>query len=129
MEGLNNNTNSVGIVRISDEVVSVIAEIAASEIDGIVEIYPGVSGGLTQILTGKKPSGKSVKVTVEDEDAIIDISLAVKYGVKIPEVVSQVQENVKRTVEAMTGLEVSAVNIYIQNLVLPKKEEKPEIKE
>ncbi|SHE94693.1 Asp23/Gls24 family envelope stress response protein [Clostridium fallax] len=128
MEGIDNG-NSIGVVRISDEVVSVIAEIAASEIDGIVEIYSGVSGGLTHILTGKKASGKSVKVTVENEDAVIDMNLGVKYGIKIPEIVAQVQENVKRTVEAMTGLKVSSVNIYIQNLILPKKEEKVEVKE
>lgn len=128
MEGIDNG-NSIGVVRISDEVVSVIAEIAASEIDGIVEIYSGVSGGLTHILTGKKASGKSVKVTVENEDAVIDMNLGVKYGIKIPEIVAQVQENVKRTVEAMTGLKVSSINIYIQNLILPKKEEKVEVKE
>ena len=124
MEGLNKDSNSIGVVRISDEVVSVIAEIAAKEIDGIVETNSGVTGGITHILTGKKSTSKIVKVTVDKEDAVIEMVLGVQYGIKIPEVVSKVQENVKRTVEAMTGLKVSAVNIFIQNIVLPKKEEK-----
>ena len=58
-----------------------------------------------------------------DDKATIDINLSVEYGVKIMEVVSQVQDNVKRTVEAMTGLVVEAVNVYVQNIYMPKKEE------
>ena len=124
MEDLNKYSNSIGVVRISDEVVSVIAEIAATEIQGVVEINSGVTSGLTHILKGKKSTAKGVRVEVDEENAVIEMSLGIQYGIKIPEVVSKVQENVKRTVEAMTGLKVSAVNIFIQNIVLPKKEEK-----
>lgn len=92
-----NNESTVGIVKISDEVVSVIAEIAADEIQGIVEVQHGVSSNISQILKGKKVSnGKSVKVTLEEDKAIIELNVAVEYGMKIPEVVSAVQENVKR---------------------------------
>jgi uncharacterized alkaline shock family protein YloU len=118
---------NIGIVKISDEVVSVIAGIAASEITGVVEISPGVTTGITQMITGKKNVGKGVKVNVEDGATSVDIILSVLYGVRIPEVVSQVQENVKKTVEAITGLKVSAVNVFVQNIVVPKDEEKKEI--
>lgn len=124
MEDLNKCSNSIGVVKISDEVVSVIAEIAATEIQGVVEINSGVTSGLTHILKGKKSTGKGVRVAVDEDNAVIEMSLGIQYGIKIPEVVSKVQENVKKTVEAMTGLKVSAVNIFIQNIVLPKKEEK-----
>ena len=100
-----NNESAIGIVKISDEVVSVIAGIAADEIQGIVEIPHGVSSNISQILKGKKASsGKAVKVTLEEDKAIIELNVAVEYGMRIPEVVASVQENVKRTVEAMTGL-------------------------
>ncbi len=116
-----NNESTIGIVKISDEVVSVIA---ADEIQGIVEVPHGVSSNISQILKGKKASsGKSVKVTLEEDKAIIDLNVAVEYGIKIPEVVGAVQENVKRTVEAMTGLKVDKVNVNVQNIYVPKQEQ------
>ena len=123
MENINNES-TIGIVKISDEVVSVIAEIAADEIQGIVEVPHGVSSNISQILKGKKSSnGKSVKVTLEEDKAIIELNVAVEYGMKIPEVVSAVQENVKKTVEAMTGLKVDKVNVNVQNIFVPKQEQ------
>lgn len=119
MEDVNNNEN-VGIVKISDEVVSVIAGIAAEEIAGVSEYNQGVTAHLFK---GKKVSGKSVKVTLEEDRATIEILVAVEYGIKIMEVIAKVQENVKKTVEAMTGLNVDKVNVTVQNIYLPKKEE------
>ena len=119
-----NSESTIGIVKISDEVVSVIAEIAADEIQGIVEVPHGVSSNISQILKGKKSSnGKSVKVTLEEDKAIIELNVAVEYGMKIPDVVSAVQENVKKTVEAMTGLKVDKVNVNVQNIFVPKQEQ------
>ncbi|SHJ58353.1 Uncharacterized conserved protein YloU, alkaline shock protein (Asp23) family [Clostridium amylolyticum] len=118
-ETLNNDAN-LGIVKISDEVVCVIAGIAAAEINGIVEINQGVTGGITQMFTGKKNLAKGVKVAVEEDSTSIELTIAVEYGIKIPEVVLQVQENVKKTVEAMTGLTVASVNVFVQNIVVPK---------
>lgn len=122
-----NNEENVGVVKISDEVVSVIAGIAAEEIQGVISFSNnGVSNNLTQIFKGKKPAGKSVKVTLEDDKATIELDVSVEYGVRIMDVVGQVQENVKKTVETMTGLTVSGVNVYVQNIYLPKEEEKVE---
>ena len=91
-----NNESAIGIVKISDEVVSVIAEIAADEIKGIVEIPHGVSSNISQILKGKKASsGKSVKVTLEEDKATIEINVAVEYGMRIPEVVHQFKKMLK----------------------------------
>ena len=118
-EALSNNAN-LGVVKISDEVVCVIAGIAAAEINGIIEINQGVTSGITQRLTGKRNLSKGVKVTVDEESDTIELNIAVEYGMKIPEVVLQVQENVKKTVEAMTGLKVNSVNVFVQNIVVPK---------
>lgn len=122
MEDLVREEN-IGIVKISDEVVSVIAGIAAQEVDGILDGQMSVTNNLTNIFKGKKNTAKASKVTLEEDRAIIDMNVSVEYGRKIMELVSQVQDNVKKTVEAMTGLYVEAVNINVQNIYLPKKEE------
>ncbi|AIY82755.1 asp23 family protein [Clostridium baratii str. Sullivan] len=122
MESFDNE--KVGIVKISDEVVSVIAGIAAEEIEGVMEFQHGVTNNISQLLKGKKTSGKAVKVTLEEDRAKIEMDLTVLYGVKILDVVASVQENVKKTVEAMTGLVVSSVDVYVQNIYLPKNSEK-----
>lgn len=120
MENINNDEN-IGVVRISDEVVSVIAGIAAQEIDGVIDSQSGMAN-LTNIFKTKKNTIKGTKVTLEDDKAIIDMNVAVEYGKKINDLAEKVQENVKKTVEAMTGLEVAAVNVCIQNIYLPKEE-------
>ena len=127
MENKNYDDN-LGIVKISDEVVSVIAGIAAEEINGVEDLQQIGGNNISQLLKGKKNVGKNVKVTLSENSAIIDLNLAVEYGVKIQEVVNAVQENVKRTVEAMTGLNVDYVNINVQSIYLPKTE-KEESKE
>lgn len=122
----NNNEENIGIVKISDEVVSVIAGISAAEIPGIIEHVQGVTNNITSILKGKKAAGKAVKVTLNEDRAVIDMTLDVEYGIKIKEVVAKVQENVKKTVEAMTGLIVDKVNITIQDIYLSKTEKDEE---
>lgn len=128
MNELDRDEANLGIVKISDEVISVVAGIAASEINGVLEINHNPANTIGQKLS-KKNLGKGVKVLMDNEDAVIEMSITVEYGVKIPEVVQQVQENVKKTVEAITGLKVALVNIYVQNIVILKQEDKNEIVE
>ncbi len=123
MEDIINNKEDMGIVKISDEVVGVIAGLAATEVKGIIGMSSGMVGGITQVLTGKKNLSKGVKVNVGEESATIDINLVVEYGVRIPDIAITVQDNVKKAVETMTGLSVSAVNIHIQNIIIPKNED------
>ncbi|WP_125152259.1 Asp23/Gls24 family envelope stress response protein [Clostridium rectalis] len=122
MEEEMRNELDMGIVKISDEVVGVIAGLATTEISGIVGMSASLVGGITQILTGKKNLSKGVKVTVGENSATIDLYVVVEYGVKIPEVAVKVQENVKKAVESMTGLTVSGINIHVQNVMIPKME-------
>ena len=116
--------STLGVVKISDEVISVIAGIAAEEIQGITDVPHGVSNNISQMLKGKKAAaGKSIKVTLEEDSAVIELNVSMEYGVKIPEVVTAVQENVKKTVEAMTGLKVNTINVNVHNIYVPKQEE------
>ena len=120
---MNNVEENIGVVKISDEVVSVLASIAAEEIPGVIGFQGGVANNISKIIKGKKTSGKAVKVSLEGERAFIDITLSVEYGIKIMDVVAQVQDNVKKTVEAMTGLVVDSVNVLVQDIYLQKKEQ------
>ena len=129
MDDIKKDDVNLGIVKISDEVVSVIAGIAATEIKGTTDMSHGVTGGITELFTGKKNNSKGVKVNVEEDSASIDIILNVDYGVKIQDVASEVQQNVKKAVETMTGLIVSSVNVYIQNIILPKEVSTSEVVE
>lgn len=123
MEDNTNKEVDMGIVKISDEVVGVIAGLATTEINGIVGMSANLVGGITQILSGKKNLSKGVKVSVGENSTAIDLYVVVEYGVRIPDVALKVQENVKKAVESMTGLEVTAVNVHVQNVIIPKSEE------
>jgi len=109
-------------VRIADDVVGVIAGIAATEIEGIAGMSGGLVGDLSEML-GKKSLSKGVKVRVGEKECAIDLFLIVEYGVRIPDVAVQVQENVKRAVESMTGLEVVEVNIHVQGVSFQSERE------
>jgi uncharacterized alkaline shock family protein YloU len=99
-------------VKIADEVVGVIAGIAASEVEGVSSMSGGVVSGIGEML-GKKSFAKGVRVEVGERQAALDLFVVMEYGVRIPDVARQVQENVKRAVETMTGLEVIEVNVHV----------------
>lgn len=102
-------------VRIADDVVGVIAGLAAAEVEGVAGMSGGLVGDLSEML-GKKNLSKGVKVKVGEKECAVDLYLVVEYGVRIPDVATQVQENVKRAVESMTGLNVVEVNIHVQGV-------------
>lgn len=106
------NENS-GNVKISDEVIATIAQIAANEVEGIIGTGTSFAGEIKQMLSKKAPAGKGVKVQTEGEEVTVDISVIVEYGAKIPAVSWEIQENVKKNVESMTGLSVRKVNVHI----------------
>lgn len=122
-----------GNLNISDDVLSTIANIAASEVEGVTAMSSGIAGGIVEMF-GKKPLGKGVKVEKKEGEIKIDLFIVVNYGVRIPDVAWEVQDNVKRSVEAMTGLNVAQVNIHVQGVnfdseVNRVKDEKESIKE
>ena len=102
----------MGEVRIADEVVAIIAGLAATEVDGV----DSMAGNITNELVGKlgmKNLSKGVKVDVTEEHVSVDLSLNIKYGYNIPDVSERVQDRVKPAIENMTGLTVLDVNIRI----------------
>lgn len=113
-----------GSVNIADEVISVIAALAVSEVKGIAGMAGSFSGGLSELL-GKKNISKGVKLTVNDKEVSLDLSVIAEYGAKIPDVAWQLQEKVKSEVEAMTGMTVTAVNVSVDGINVPKDEKAP----
>ncbi len=109
-----------GVIKIADDVVAIIAEIAAKEIKGVVGMSGGIADSITEML-GKKNPSKGVKVEVGEKETAIDLYLVVEYGARIPDISWQVQENVKKAVETMTGLTVVEVNIHIQGVNIEKE--------
>lgn len=107
--------NDIGLIRIADEVVGIIAGLAATEIPGVAGMSGGLVGGIAEML-GKKNLSKGVKVEVGEREAAVDLYIIVEYGVRIPDVALRVQENVKRAIESMTGLDVVEVNIHVQGV-------------
>lgn len=115
----------LGTVKIADEVVSIIAGLAATEIEGIAGMSGGLVGGIAEML-GRKNFSKGVKVEVGEREAAVDLFIIVKYGVRIPDVALAAQENIKRAIENMTGLSVVEVNVHVQGVNFPEDEEKAE---
>lgn len=105
----------LGSIRIADEVVKVIAGLAATEVPGIAGMSGGVVGGITEML-GRKNLSKGVKVEVGEKEAAVDMFVVVDYGTRIPDVAGRIQENVKKAIESMTGLTVVEVNVNIQGV-------------
>ena len=104
--------SDLGRVQIADDVVAIIAGLAATEVEGV----DSMAGNITNELVGKlgmKNLSKGVKVDVTEEHVSVDLSLNIKYGYNIPGVSEKVQDKVKSAIENMTGLNVLDVNIKI----------------
>ncbi len=103
-------------LRISNDVIAVIAGVAVSEIAGVSAMSGGIAGGITEALKGKKNLAKGIKVDATEKQAKIDVNIIVEYGTRIPDVAYEIQNRVKKSVEAMTGIKVSEVNVHVQGV-------------
>jgi uncharacterized alkaline shock family protein YloU len=113
------NEEQFGEVRIADEVVAIIAGLAASEVDGVASMAGNVTRDLIEKL-GMKSLSKGVKISVEDKIVNVALAINIKYGYNVPSTCSKIQEKVKTAIETMTGLEVAEVNIKIVNVSMEK---------
>lgn len=123
VEDIDNNVEIDTNLNISEDVIGIIAGLAASEVEGIAGMTLGFVDGINQILGGNKKYSKGVKIELEGKRVTIDLYVNVKYGVRIPDIAWAAQNAVKSAVENMTGLDVIAVNINVQGITFDKKEE------
>ena len=103
-------------IKISSDVIAVIAGVAVSEVQGVFGMAGGFAGGITEVLKGKKNLAKGIKVDTTDNKAKIDVNIIVEYGARIPDVAFEIQNRVKTAVENMTGLKVDEVNVHVQGV-------------
>lgn len=109
-------TNAYGSIRIAEEAVASIVSLAAAQIKGVAAMSGSVAAGLTEKLGGKKNLAKGVKVEINEQNVSVSLHIFVEYGVKIPQLALDIQNEVRDTVQTMTGLKVKEVNIYVQGI-------------
>ena len=115
-----------GSVTFATDVVSTIAGLAANEVEGVAGMTGSSGGSLADILGGRRNQSsrnltKGVKVDVVDGCVNVHISIIVDYGSPIPEVAAAIQENVKKAVETMSGLNVASVDVHVQGMSFEKE--------
>lgn len=108
-----------GTITYANEVIATIAGVAANEIDGIAGMC--VSGGFGEILGRNRSITKGVKVEVGSQEAAVDLYIVVEYGQPIQKVASEVQENVRKALESLTGLHVVRVDVHVQGVSFEKE--------
>lgn len=111
--------NTTGTITYANEVIAVIAGVAANEIEGIA----GMCGNSGFGFGKNKNVTKGVKVELGSEEVAIDVYLAVDYETPIQKAAYNVQENIRRTVESMTGLHVVRVDVHVQSVRFEKDQE------
>ena len=116
-------------IKISDDVVSIIAGKAVSEVEGVSSMAGGFAGGITEVLSGKKNFSKGIKVEVGEKETKIDVNIIVEYGTRIPDIAFEIQNRVKKAVENMTGLKVLEVNVHVQGVHTSDDDEKENTQE
>jgi len=113
---MDRNITGIGELKISEDVIAKIVSVAVNETEGVAGL---ISKG---IINTKKNITKGIKVEEKEGNVNIDISVTLKYGVRIQDVGAAIQENVVKAVESMTGVKVSTVNVNVQGISFEKGE-------
>jgi uncharacterized alkaline shock family protein YloU len=109
-----------GRITFAPDVIATIANLAAAEIDGVDGMSGNVAENISGILSSKKNMTKGVRVEVNEDEVSIELSVIVKYGYKLHEVCSNIQNRIKNAIETMTGLRVTQVNVSVQSISFEK---------
>ena len=115
------NLGEIGNVKISEEVIGLLAEKAIKNIDGVIGLTSNVVESLVAMVS-RKTGVKGVSADIKNENVSITLHTVIRFGVRIPEIAWQIQENVKTVVESMTGLNVDKVNVCVDGVQFPEDE-------
>lgn len=105
-------TEENGSVNISEDVVAAIAVGAVKEVEGVGGMASNLGNNVTDLVS-KKSQIKGVKLDMNEEAISVDLYIIVRYGYEIMSVAEKVQQGVKNSLEALTGIEVGAVNVHV----------------
>jgi uncharacterized alkaline shock family protein YloU len=120
---MENENLEFGQVKISDDVIIIIAGIATSGVKGVSTTRTGVAEGISNLFS-KNNYSKGIKVEINENTVVLDIFINVEYGYKISEVAREVQSAVKKEIETMTDMHVAAVNVHVLNIIQEKDKDK-----
>lgn len=116
---LEHNEDSTGTITYANEVIAIIAGVAANEVEGVAGMC--TSGGISEVFGRNKNITKGVKVEIGTEEASVDLYLVIEYGTPIQTAALNVQEGVRRAIEGMTGLHVVRVDVHVQGVSFEKE--------
>lgn len=117
------NENPNGTVSFATEVVATIAGLAATEVDGVASMI-SPSAGLADMFTRKSNRNltKGVRIDLEDNRVAVDVTITVEYGSPVPDVARNIQENVKKAIETMSGLDVKNVDVHVTGISFEREQ-------
>ena len=114
------SANDISNIQISNDVISTIASVAASEVDGVSALSTLLSSNIKDLLS-KKNASKGIVVEVSDNgDVAVTVNMIVKYNYKIQDVALNVQNQIIRAISDMTNYNVSHVNVNVVGVTIPK---------
>ena len=111
--------DNIGRVQISEQVVSVIAGIAATEVDGVASLVGNITNEIVAKM-GIKNLSKGIKIKMLEDTVFVQITVNIRYGCSVPDVCRNVQEKVASAIENMTGLSVAEVNVFVADVTFNK---------
>ena len=107
---INIKSDESGEIKVADEVVAIIAGLAATEVEGVSSMAGNITNEIVSRL-GMKNLSKGIQIEIADNEVVVDVALNIAYGYSIPEVSTKVQEKVKSAIETMTVLSVATINV------------------
>lgn len=116
---LEQDNDSTGIITYANEVIAIISGVAANEVEGIAGMC--TSGGIAEVFGRNKNITRGVRVEIGSEEASVDLYVVVEYGTPIQTAALNVQENVRKAIETMTGLHVVRVDVHVQGVSFEKE--------
>ena len=118
------DANGKGTVTFATDVIATIAGLAATEVEGVASMVGSSSSGLAEIFKrgqNTRSLTRGVRVELNDNAVEVHLTIIVDYGSPVPEVAKNIQENVKKAIETMSGLEVTSVNVFVQGVSFEKE--------
>lgn len=112
-------TNELGAIRISDSVISSLVRRATLGVDGVSRLASNFVDNIAEIVGSRKMSYRSISISMEEDRVEIEVKINIKFGYKVPEVASQVQTAIIENVESTTGMNVTSVNVVVQEIEDP----------
>jgi len=118
------NENPDGSVTFATEVVATIAGLAATEVEGVASMSSTNTSGLADMFSRKNTRNltKGVRIDLDSSMVTVDITIVVEYGSPVPDVARSIQENVKKAIETMTGLDVRSVDVHVSGISLEREQ-------